>query len=104
MSREILLKHFKPPFKNDGFGYIFDSNNKMILEMRGYGNISSSLNYDEEETYRQQDKIAEYLVECLNEGFEVLDKSEDIFDKIDPEIIHSTTMDRIKDMEKEING
>lgn len=60
-----LMSVFSPPFRYVPEGTaIFDSNNKHVLDIRGWGFLSNRLG--EEAAASVQDHLAEYLVKQLN--------------------------------------
>ncbi len=64
--RKELKKQFIKPFKFiPEAGYIFDSNNQMVGEVRGWGHLSKFPNAD-----KLQDELGEMLSEGLNIVFE----------------------------------
>lgn len=66
---ENLYHPFIPPFKYDrDTSKIFDSNNNLILDIRGWGYLTGrgALALSEEEAIKIQDRIGAEIVRAMN--------------------------------------
>jgi hypothetical protein len=62
------MNGFTPPFHYDANGqFIFDRNNVMIAEVRGFAHLNNQ--FGAEEASLIQDQIGEFLTASLNEGY-----------------------------------
>ncbi len=61
-----LKEYFKPPF-TFGSGYIFDSNNQMVGEVRAWGYLQYK-----PDSEKLQDRLGELIAEALTEKFKTL--------------------------------
>lgn len=67
MSKEEIQKLIKLPVKADRFGmYIFDADNNMVMEVRGWGRLQYK---GEDEGIKAQIKIGNAFVEAFNEKY-----------------------------------
>lgn len=61
----------KPPFRYDNDGQmIFDSNNTMVLDVKGYGYIAAGVQYNHCEACAIQDEFGEFTANALNSATE----------------------------------
>ena len=67
--KKVLLEIYVRPFKYDPHGQIiFDAGNNMVLDVRGWGHISSTMR-DDKKAQAFQDSFGEYVTRLLNGGY-----------------------------------
>lgn len=64
-NKEIFKQNIKLPLSYDDCSHIFDADNNMVLDIRGWGRLK----YEKDGVYIQ-DRIGHYIVEVLNKSFE----------------------------------
>jgi hypothetical protein len=58
---------YTPPFRYDDAGqYIWDSERKMLAEMRGWGMLKGKMCLSDEDAEKAQDRLGHKLVDALN--------------------------------------
>lgn len=66
---KTVTKYFKPPFHSH-YQYVYDSEGRRVLDVRGWGFLTGALDLDPEDAVEIRDKITAEIVAALNSGGE----------------------------------
>ncbi|CAK83658.1 unnamed protein product, partial (macronuclear) [Paramecium tetraurelia] len=74
-SRKAVLEHFK---NDPNHGMITQSNNKLILQL----NLSNAIHSEQQQIYKEQPQLIEFLQKERNKAYEILEKIIDNNDQL----------------------